>query len=112
MYERTYDLIQRDGQRIAHEYRHAHLAYSLAVEALSSEVEEVCSFWYLHAWKLVRIPCTIAADEVGRMLILVRHTSVCVACVVRFPVLSHLRVTDTSCGFLPPPKKSRAREVN
>lgn len=34
------------------------------------------------------------------LLIGARLISVCVACVVRFPVLRHLRVTDTSCKSL------------
>jgi hypothetical protein len=37
--------------------------------------------------------------------------SVCVACVVRFPILRHLRVTDTSCGYFRG-KKYRPGEAN
>ena len=69
--------------------------------ALSSEVEKVCIVRYLHARELVRIPMDgCLSDDMDVMLIGARLVSVCVACVVRFPVLSHLRVTDTSCRSL------------
>lgn len=55
MYERTYDLIQCDGHGAAYEYCHACFADPLAMAALSSEVEKVCPFRYLHAWELVSI---------------------------------------------------------
>lgn len=45
----------------------------------------------------MRIPWTAAGDDVEMMLMSGYLISVCVACVVRFPVLRHLRVTDTSC---------------
>ncbi len=63
MYQRTYDFLQHDGRRIAHEHRHAHFAHPVAVEAVSSSIQEVCPFRDFRDRKFVRLPRTAAGDD-------------------------------------------------